>query len=369
MDEAVTEVGLQAQLVVVQGHQLAAGEHDHGRPAQGIDQQPQRQGRADRPQHHDEAEEGQDGRHHLDTDAQAGAREAGGVLRDPLVGVIDFFGRLIVGIEDVVGAIGQIAAQEAATEPFPPQQTQAGNQVALQGPDRQRQHQAEGVDRDDLPELFDLVGDERVFNVAGDVADADVDPVDHQDQQGDHPEHHPREPAPLPQLAAQGDKTADTRGKQDHHDRSGRTGPNRGHLLGNPRQETGLELRDQRTTQGDDPTEQQQGAAGHDRQQGQDQQQELPTTGLLNGEEVGLSQPLQLDELTAEGLQGIHDGARMPSFSPLGTQPGGQAKGRPPITCTCRWKTVCPASSPLLITVRKPVRPSCLATLAATSSR
>ncbi len=253
-----------------------------------------------------------------------------------MVRVINLFSRLIIGIEDVVGPIGQIAAQQATTEPLPPEQTQAGDQITLQSPNRQGQHQAKGIDRDDLPELLDLVGDECIFNVAGDVANADVDSVDHQDQQGDHPQQHPGEPAPLTQLAAQGDKTADPCGKQHHQDGAGRARPEGRDLLGNPWQEAGLELGDQRTAEGQHPAEQQQGAAGHHREQGNDQQQKLPTAGLLDGKEIGLRQPLQLDELTAEGLQGIHDGVQMPSFSPLGTQPGGQAKGRPPIRCTCR---------------------------------
>ena len=39
------------------------------------------------------------------------------------------------------------------------------------------------------------------------------------------------------------------------------------------------------------------------------------------------------------------------------------------MTCTCKWNTVCPAPSPLLITVRQSRKPSCLATFAATTNR
>ena len=50
-------------------------------------------------------------------------------------------------------------------------------------------------------------------------------------------------------------------------------------------------------------------------------------------------------------------------------QPGGHASGRPPIKCRCRWNTLCPALSPLLVTRRKSSSPSCLAMAEAATIR
>ena len=60
------------------------------------------------------------------------------------------------------------------------------------------------------------------------------------------------------------------------------------------------------------------------------------------------------------GLGGVgvsHRGASLrgrtdPLRTESGSQPGGQVSGRPPITCTWAWKTLCWAASPVLATRR-----------------
>ena len=316
MHKAVAEVRLQAQLVVVEAHQLAAGEHDQRGAGHRIEQQPECQLGADGPQHHDEAQEGEQCRNDLNADAEAGGGEAGRVLRDPLVGVVDLLRGFVVWIENVIGAVREITAEQSFAQPLTPEQAQLGNQIALQGTDRQCQHQAEGIDGHHLPELISLISNQGVIDIASDIADAHIDAIDHQDQQRDHPHQQPGQPAPLAELAAQRHEAAHAEREESHHHRTGGTGPDGRHLLGHTGQEPRLQIGRETAGQRHRAGQQQQRAAHHHRQQSHDQQQELPTAGVLDRQEVRLGEAPQLAELTAEGLQGVHDGDQMPPFSP-----------------------------------------------------
>ena len=140
----------------------------------------------------------------------------------------------------------------------------------------------------------------------------------------------------MTQLASESHKTAQPTGQQHHHQRPDRAVPNCCHLLGHPGQETAAQFGNHGAGQGQNPSEQQQGATYDHRKQCHHQQEKLPALGVVYWQEIGLGQALQLRQLTAKSLEGVHGAGRIRSLSRARGQPGGQASGRPPITCTCR---------------------------------
>ena len=88
--EAIAEIGFQAQLLTVEGHQPTAGQQHQSGAKDGINEQQDGQAAIDRPKHNNEAKEAQHRLENSHRDAEAGAGETGRILGNALVGIINF---------------------------------------------------------------------------------------------------------------------------------------------------------------------------------------------------------------------------------------------------------------------------------------
>ena len=80
MNQTVTEISLQLELLIVQIHQLAAGKYNQASATYRINKQHQGQLVTDSPQYNYKTDKSEQSRYYLNCDTEAGASKTGRVL-------------------------------------------------------------------------------------------------------------------------------------------------------------------------------------------------------------------------------------------------------------------------------------------------
>ena len=310
MNQSVAEISLVAQLIKVDLHQLAPGDHQHCGRKTCVAEERQRQGCTDAPENQNVEGKGQQGIEHTKGELEALGRERAGVISDALVWIINIRRLFIVRIEDVVGAVAHVVPNQAARQPITPDNPELQGEEDLRHTDRQRHHKAAGVNDQDPVEAIFLFGHQGIGEVSRDEADAGIDAIDRQQHQHDHAEHQPMQPAAVAQLLAHRQERRSSHQEQTAEDHTPGAAPDAGDRAGHPAEILLGDLGQELFKQSNQAGESHQHQTADAEQQRHQQPTELPAVGLIEGQKEGLGQVAQLVELAAQTLARRRGGNR-----------------------------------------------------------